>query len=444
MASKITPIPFKNYDVLKQVGKGAYGTVYKVRSKKEKAIYALKTIDISKMDKKTLTNTLNEIRILCSIDHPNIVGYIEAFLEDDKLCVVMEYVGGGDLANRIQNYRKKKYSVKEELIWSYAIQILNGLKVLHDLKIMHRDIKSANIFLTDDYETLKLGDLNVAKIAKDDYASTQIGTPYYLAPEIWLNESYDYRCDIFSAGCVLYEMTALNIPFEAKSLQKLYEKVTKSQPHRIPQRYSANLNNIIQMFLKKNPVDRPNVYEALNLPIIKQKSYSNIFTNKKTDTASANVLLDTIEIPKNITNLNERLPRKESIEIFKDNVRRRSVIKYNEKKGTSKSDNMKLVKNNKSHSKERKNSSSRQRSNKQAEKLPLNIIAQNKIKPPIMLKCPPLHFDKAKRDENSNGKRGVLKYVPRIIPYNEYLNKKNLQCNVESSKDVFYNPFDRV
>lgn len=93
-----------------------------------------------------------------------------------------------------------------------------GLKKLHSNNIIHRDIKSANLFLTKDFDFIKLGDLNVAKITKNNFAKTQIGTPYYLAPEIWKNNIYDYRCDIFSLGVVIYEMASLKLPFEANNI----------------------------------------------------------------------------------------------------------------------------------------------------------------------------------------------------------------------------------
>lgn len=108
--------------------------------------------------------------------------------------------------------------MNEKRIWFYMTQILIGLKVLHENKIIHRDIKSANLFLSEDGKNIKLGDLNIAKIVKNDLASTQIGTPYYLAPEIWNNEPYDFKCDIFSLGCVVYEMATLNYPFNGKTL----------------------------------------------------------------------------------------------------------------------------------------------------------------------------------------------------------------------------------
>ncbi len=86
------------------------------------------------------------------------------------------------------------------------------------MQVIHRDIKSANLFLSQDFECVKLGDLGIAKYAKTDFAKTQIGTPYYLAPEIWNNQHYDYKCDIFSLGVVFYEVCCKKVPFNGVSL----------------------------------------------------------------------------------------------------------------------------------------------------------------------------------------------------------------------------------
>lgn len=317
MSTQSGQLILQDYEIIKQAGKGAYGIVYKVRSKIDKAIYALKTIDISKMEEKSLTNTLNEIRILCSIDHPNIVGYKEAFLQDNKMCVVMEFVGGGDLSEKIAKCRDDDGLIDEETIWKYAVQILNGLKVLHNLKIMHRDIKSANIFLSDDHETVKLGDLNIAKVAKDDYASTQIGTPYYLAPEIWLNERYDYRCDVFSLGCVMYEMAALGVPFHGKSIHDLLRKITTKSAKRLPEEYSDQLEEIVRLFMEKNPANRPTVYQALEHPAFKVRADKYFRTLKSEDSGEMCILIKTIDIPKNLNLLNDNLPKRRLFEMIK-------------------------------------------------------------------------------------------------------------------------------
>lgn len=205
----------KDFKVIKKLGEGSYGKVYQVNRIKTGQIFALKEIQVQKMNKGDLQNTLNEIRILCSFQHEYICGYEEAFLSDsgDRLFILMEFVGGGDLASKIQECKKRKLRIQEKTIWLYLCQALIGLEALHKSKIIHRDIKAANLFLSEDYEVVKLGDLGVAKHAKNDLARTQIGTPYYLAPEIWDNKPYDYRCDIFSLGVLTYEMAALNVPF---------------------------------------------------------------------------------------------------------------------------------------------------------------------------------------------------------------------------------------
>lgn len=114
--------------------------------------------------------------------------------------------------------------MKEEDIWNIFYQMVVGLQTLHKIKIVHRDIKCANVFLTKN-GIVKLGDLNVSKIAKMGILKTQTGTPYYASPEVWQDKPYDKKSDIWSLGCVLYELTALHPPFEAKDMQGLYKKV---------------------------------------------------------------------------------------------------------------------------------------------------------------------------------------------------------------------------
>ena len=125
------------------------------------------------------------------------------------LCIVMEYADNGDLLHKITAAKTGKTAkLPEQTCWSYFIQMLHGLQALHDRSIVHRDIKCANIFLTKD-GTVKLGDLNVSKVAKRGLLQTQTGTPYYASPEVWQDKPYDHKSDIWSLGCVFYEMCAL-------------------------------------------------------------------------------------------------------------------------------------------------------------------------------------------------------------------------------------------
>lgn len=143
-------------------------------------------VKLAKLTTKEKDNAINEVRILASINHENIAGYKEAFFEQgsSSLCIVMEYADGGDLQTKINQHKKTMMHMKEEYIWSIFYQMVSGLFALHKKKIVHRDIKCANVFLTKK-GTVKLGDLNVSKIAKAGVMQTQTGTPYYASPEVW-------------------------------------------------------------------------------------------------------------------------------------------------------------------------------------------------------------------------------------------------------------------
>jgi NIMA (never in mitosis gene a)-related kinase len=264
---------------------------------------------------------LDEVRILASITHPNIIAYKQAFFDNkaQTLNIVMEYADDGDLEKKIQSHVKKKTKFSENQIWQILIQIVKGLKTLHDMKIMHRDLKSANIFLMKD-GTVKLGDLNVSKIFKSNFAHTQTGTPYYTPPEIWENKIYDFKADIWSLGCIIYELSALKHPFNGKNFHELHENIkhgntTSYLGNRdpIPKLYTKDLSDIIDLLLKTNPDDRPSCENILSFPIIQQKDHSkemNKFDVKKLN------LMSTIKLPKNISEINKFLPNTKISNIF--------------------------------------------------------------------------------------------------------------------------------
>lgn len=160
--------------------------MHQVKRISDGEVYAMKKVKMGKLTEKEKQNALNEIRILASISHPNVIGYKEAFFENstNMLCIVMEMADNGDLMQKIDKMKKAKKRFTEQEIWHYVIQVIRGLQSLHDMQIVHRDIKCANIFLTTD-EVVKLGDLNVSKVAKKGMLSTQTGTPYYACPEVW-------------------------------------------------------------------------------------------------------------------------------------------------------------------------------------------------------------------------------------------------------------------
>jgi len=168
----------------------------------------------------------------------------------------MEFAEGGDLMGKINTHIKNKTNFPEEELWKMFIQMVNGLKALHDLKILHRDMKCANIFLGKNGQ-VKLGDLNVSKIAKKGLLYTQTGTPYYASPEVWKDKPYDAKSDIWSLGCVLYEAAALHPPFRATDMKGLFQKVTQGKYPDIPKMYSADMVSLVKSLLQQNPTSRP-------------------------------------------------------------------------------------------------------------------------------------------------------------------------------------------
>ena len=305
-----------DFELGKELGKGAFGSVTIVKRKEDQKIYAMKRVKIGRLSQKEKLNSFNEVRILASIDHKNIIGYKEAFFDDKSrtLNIVMEYADGGDLNSKIKEIKQKKLFFEEKQIWSTLIQILQGLNYLHKSCIIHRDLKSANIFLTKN-GIVKLGDLNVSKIlTKMATTYTQTGTPYFASPEIWNDQPYDYKCDIWSVGCIIYEMASLHVPFRGVSMQNLYRNVLRGIYQQIPARYSDDLKQIIKSILVVNPKKRPTSKELLENPIIIKKMEelgfidNNELIRKKSGEKAK--LMKTIKIPVNMSQINRELPQK--------------------------------------------------------------------------------------------------------------------------------------
>jgi len=191
--------------------------------------YALKELDMKSMKQKEREDCVNEVRILASsVESPSIVRYYDAFMEGDSLWIVTELARGGDVNAKLKRHVKRGDSLSEDLIWAFFIQICQGLKYLHGANILHRDIKAPNIFITGP-RSVKIGDLGVAKCTKHGMAHTQIGTPYYMSPELWKNQKYDKRSDIWSLGVLLYELAALKHPFLAQTERALSDKVVRGK-----------------------------------------------------------------------------------------------------------------------------------------------------------------------------------------------------------------------
>ena len=300
----MTDSKISDFEKVKELGKGSFGSVFLVRRKEDHKIYALKSVYLQKLNKKEQQNSVNEVRILASVNHPNVIGYKEAFWDekDNSLNIVMEYADDGDLQTKINKMRKERLRFEENLIWSYSIQMIEGLKALHDKNIMHRDLKSANIFLVKDKYQCKIGDMNVSKVIKEKELLTQTGTPYYASPEVWRDEPYSYKSDLWSIGCVIYELCNLRPPFKGKDLDELFMNVCKGKPERIYNTYSDDLWKMIQMLLEVDVKKRCDCNKFLNSPLIVRKIKELKNENKKLN----NELIKAQKIISNFKNNNQQ------------------------------------------------------------------------------------------------------------------------------------------
>ncbi|KAM7168129.1 serine/threonine-protein kinase Nek1 isoform 2-T2 [Macrochelys suwanniensis] len=252
----------EKYIKVQKIGEGSFGKAILVKAKENNRQYVIKEINISKMSHKEREESRREVAVLANMKHPNIVLYRESFEENGSLYIVMDYCEGGDLFRRINAQKGILFS--EDQIMDWFVQICLALKHVHDRKILHRDIKSQNIFLTKD-GTIQLGDFGIARVLNStvELARTCIGTPYYLSPEICQNKPYNNKSDIWALGCVLYEMCTLKHAFEAGNMKNLVLKIISGSFPPVSLHYSYDLRNLLSQLFKRNPRDRPSVNSIL-------------------------------------------------------------------------------------------------------------------------------------------------------------------------------------
>jgi serine/threonine protein kinase len=208
----------------------------------------------------------------------------------------MEHAGKGDLKSVIRKHIQNDHKpLLEEQIWKWFAEIAAAVKYLHSRKIIHRDIKVENIFLSQD-NSVKLGDFGISKVLEHsmDLANSGVGTPYYLSPEICQGLKYNFKTDIWMMGCLLYELCTLNKPFKSESIKILIKSIIDKQPELNGINYSEGLVNLITLMLKKLPEERPNIEEVwirihmfsnvgnikVNSSVSKTSSYKSIDKNK--------------------------------------------------------------------------------------------------------------------------------------------------------------------
>lgn len=266
------------YQIIRSLGSGAAGTVHLARDKVTNQQLAIKEINIESKD--SLNHTLSEIENMKKLQHPNIVRYHNSYQEGNKLYIVMEYIDGGDLASYIAD-RNTRF-LTEDVILRIFIQIVLGLRYIHEHKIVHRDLKPQNIFITR-VGVVKIGDFGVSRSLdrSSELMKTLVGTPYYLSPEIWNHEPYNSKTDIWSLGCILYELCALKKPYKASNINQLIVAIFNGSYEPLTKRYTENLRELVSDMLQQDPSKRPSAQMILQRPFITSRMQGMVLENEE-------------------------------------------------------------------------------------------------------------------------------------------------------------------
>ncbi|CAD5112429.1 DgyrCDS1651 [Dimorphilus gyrociliatus] len=267
----------EDYDVIEQIGSGSYGTCSKVRRKRDNRILVWKEMEYGGMTETEKQMLVSEVNLLRELRHEHIVRYHDRIIDRSRyvLYIVMEFCEGGDLSSIIGKCKRDGEFVSEDFVWKMCVHLSSALQFCHNRcirggrSILHRDLKPANIFL-DSEQNAKLGDFGLARVLNHDnsFARTFVGTPYYMSPEQMNCMTYNEKSDVWSLGCLLYELCSLRPPFTASNQKELASKICKGKFPRIPHQFSDDLNNLIAALLRVEDYKRPTIDQVLDHPLL--------------------------------------------------------------------------------------------------------------------------------------------------------------------------------
>ncbi|XP_066210615.1 STE20-like serine/threonine-protein kinase isoform X1 [Saccopteryx leptura] len=263
--------PEEFWEIIGELGDGAFGKVYKAQNKETNVLAAAKVIDTKSEEE--LEDYMVEIDILASCDHPNIVKLLDAFYYENNLWILIEFCAGGAVDAVMLELERP---LTESQIQVVCKQTLEALNYLHDNKIIHRDLKAGNILFTLDGD-IKLADFGVS--AKNTRTLQRrdsfIGTPYWMAPEVVMCETskdrpYDYKADVWSLGITLIEMAEIEPPHHELNPMRVLLKIAKSEPPTLaqPSKWSSNFKDFLKKCLEKNVDSRWTTSQLLQHPFV--------------------------------------------------------------------------------------------------------------------------------------------------------------------------------
>lgn len=260
---------WNDIEVIRAIGKGTHGTVVLARRRLDGAVVAVKRVRTSQISENGRKQADNEVILLKSLYHVNIVRFYDHFMADDELNIVMEYADGGNMRQLVKmRAREKMGPFPEAVIMSWFAQLVLAVAYIHGKNVLHRDLKAQNVFLTGK-NVVKLGDFGISKaLAGDDTANTACGTPESMSPEICRGEPYGKKSDIWSLGCILYEMIMLRRPFEASTLPEIFTKICKGEYPPILPMFSRDLRLLVQLMLQQDSSKRPSIEDICRFPFV--------------------------------------------------------------------------------------------------------------------------------------------------------------------------------
>ncbi|CCW69648.1 unnamed protein product [Phytomonas sp. Hart1] len=253
------------------LGHGGFGRAWQVEEASTGRTFAAKVMDLTQMSSKDLRFVTNEVKCLSRCKNPHIVRYEDSVEKDGKLLIVMEYADGGDLYRQIKARQPLVHYFREREVIFILLQLCIALDHIHTNKMMHRDLKTANILLNTS-GLVKLGDFGFSRQYEDSLSktigSTFCGTPYYLSPELWHRQMYSKKSEMWSLGVVLYEVMALRRPFGGNNMDELINNICSSNRRPLPNYLSDDLVAVCDQLLSVDPAKRPSLRALFQLPFI--------------------------------------------------------------------------------------------------------------------------------------------------------------------------------
>ncbi|KAI8360498.1 Pkinase-domain-containing protein [Mortierella sp. GBAus27b] len=254
------------------VGRGAYGAVYKGIENASQQVVAIKVLNLD-TEEEDVSDIQREIATLSQLkncDSQNITRYHGSFLNGTKLWIVMDYAAGGSIRSLLQALHR----IDEKCIAVIAREVLQALSYLHKHGIIHRDIKAANILLTDEGR-VQLCDFGVAgQVTMNSLKRNSfVGTPYWMAPEVIREgQTYDFKADIWSLGITIYEIATGNPPFADQDPMRAVSLIPKSRPAQLEGDWSPAMKEFVALCLHEEPNERPSAEDLLKTKWIKGNS----------------------------------------------------------------------------------------------------------------------------------------------------------------------------